>query len=439
MLVRAAVTLAVGALMAGTWMLDGLILPNRVSSGSMAGTLLGPHVRVRCAACGLPIDCGMEFVPSNGLVRCLNCGYRENDVHLARGWRGARMLIDRSAFAWRRPRRWELVVFRCRDEPGELCVKRVLGLPGETVAVREGDVYIDGQIARKPPDVLRSMAVQVRDDRFRPARGAAWLPDSRHSGWRAVESGYEFLPRAASTAAPEQQIDWLRYRPLALPDRAGQPKADLIDDAPIYDDLAYNAGQSRQLFPVHDLVLRCRLRTDGASLVRFQIRQSHGTFEAAIDAARGAVSVTRDSERLGSASAENLALGLADDQAPSMDSARDVLVEMAVVDQQVQLAVDGKLLLEKQYSVKGNVARSGVSLAIGIGGAHLGTVRIDDLEVLRDVYYTPSESRGSGATRLGPGEYFVLGDNSSASDDSRSWASAALTDSALVGKPIAWW
>ena len=38
-----------------------------------------------------------------------------------------------------------MVVFSMPEQPdGELLIKRVIGLPGETVEIRDGQVYIDG-------------------------------------------------------------------------------------------------------------------------------------------------------------------------------------------------------------------------------------------------------------------------------------------------------
>jgi signal peptidase I len=63
-----------------------------------------------------------------------------------------RLVIDRTAFALRPPRRWEVVVFRSPTDARQLCVKRVVGLPGETVSLAGGDVWINGQRIRKPRD-----------------------------------------------------------------------------------------------------------------------------------------------------------------------------------------------------------------------------------------------------------------------------------------------
>jgi len=58
---------------------------------------------------------------------------------------GDPLVIYRNAWQWRQPRRWELVV-ACNPAHGEeLCVKRIVGLPGETIALRDGRVTVDGR------------------------------------------------------------------------------------------------------------------------------------------------------------------------------------------------------------------------------------------------------------------------------------------------------
>jgi len=44
-------------------------------------------------------------------------------------------------FLLRRPRRWEIVVFRLL---GKVFVKRLIGLPGEWISIRDGRVLVDG-------------------------------------------------------------------------------------------------------------------------------------------------------------------------------------------------------------------------------------------------------------------------------------------------------
>ncbi len=53
---------------------------------------------------------------------------------------GDRLVVDRIGYQWGPVRRFDVVVFECPDSPGVDYVKRVLGLPGETVQLREGDL-----------------------------------------------------------------------------------------------------------------------------------------------------------------------------------------------------------------------------------------------------------------------------------------------------------
>jgi len=55
-----------------------------------------------------------------------------------------------------RPRRWDLVVFRFPEDPSILYVKRLVGLPGEEITIKDGRVWADGEMLT-PPDSLRGI------------------------------------------------------------------------------------------------------------------------------------------------------------------------------------------------------------------------------------------------------------------------------------------
>ena len=58
---------------------------------------------------------------------------------------GSRMLGFRTAYWFSEPKRGDIVVFKYPDDPSELFVKRIIGLPGETVEIIDGQTYIDGE------------------------------------------------------------------------------------------------------------------------------------------------------------------------------------------------------------------------------------------------------------------------------------------------------
>ena len=128
---------------------------------------------------------------------CPNCGCANNGIDLLPDLDGDRLLIDRSAYHFRRPRRWEIAAFRHPREASKIVIKRVAGLPGESVQIQNGDVYINGQIQRKTLDCQRSMALMVYDANYsptvtpgRPALPPRWQGENEKSLWNSANGRF---------------------------------------------------------------------------------------------------------------------------------------------------------------------------------------------------------------------------------------------------------
>ncbi|MBI5179304.1 MAG: signal peptidase I [Nitrospinae bacterium] len=59
---------------------------------------------------------------------------------------GDQILVDKVVYHFRKPKREEILVFKYPEDPSRDFIKRVVGLPGETLEIRNRKVYINGQL-----------------------------------------------------------------------------------------------------------------------------------------------------------------------------------------------------------------------------------------------------------------------------------------------------
>ena len=57
---------------------------------------------------------------------------------------GDQIFGNRLAYTFGDPERFDIVIFKYPDDESQLYIKRIIGLPGETVTIIDGKVYIDG-------------------------------------------------------------------------------------------------------------------------------------------------------------------------------------------------------------------------------------------------------------------------------------------------------
>jgi signal peptidase I len=58
---------------------------------------------------------------------------------------GEYLLTDKISYRFGTPKRGDVIVFDAPVAEGEEYIKRIIGLPGETVSVRNGNVYVNNQ------------------------------------------------------------------------------------------------------------------------------------------------------------------------------------------------------------------------------------------------------------------------------------------------------
>lgn len=444
----------------------------KIPTGSMAPTLLGVHNELRCPNCGWVFTVGNKYAQAAlGRVECPNCHWRwevgsDSLVFAKPGWLwhrarsgfdgtehrgteaancvprgGSRIFVNKFLYLLRRPRRWEVAVFlypfcgltckscgwsgqveslegfRCPDCGGDdfevvrkSYIKRVVGLPHEEIAIRNGDIYVNGSIARKPPAVQQRLWRHVFDSRYVPAQEVSPAWDFAGEPERCSRAGERGALRVDALSAPGAVV--ARFA------------------RPITDFCAYNAPGTNALMPGSSArtVGDCRVvayvspveYVQGAAAL-LRVTDGEREFTLSVPLGDGGHAVLSDRGRT-VAQARVRAIG-------SGEKAKLVLENY---DDRVVAGFGGCAILTHEYaSAPGQPGRAGVSV-----GAERASVLFERIIIQRDIHYLNAGASASGRAvyRLGEGQYFALGDNSPASSDSRYWPKPYLPQGDLIGE-----
>lgn len=412
--------------------------PFGVPTGSMAPTLLGNHREAPCPRCGIPVVVGEPTHDGPAVyprATCQNCGEKGIDLTASPDIPGDRLLVDKNVYSLRKPRRWEVAVFRCPVDDTTPYVKRVVGLPGESIQLIGGDVFANGELLRKSLAQLRELRIPMFDVRSAPPGGwtVRWLSEPVASSPK--------LPRGDATpAASVVDKEVLSDGVLTLNAFAGSARTvgltyrnwnlDRKTEEPVRDTLTYNdPKQAGSPVLVHDFLVEFDLeRIDGTG--SFAIRLGDGLDTVAAE-------LGNDGARLGPDGGDPVV-----NPGFRLLPGKPVRVTFAFADRRVSLAVEGKEIIpavDLPATPTLLARREGVSRPIQLGarGVHV-TVR--NLVLYRDVCYRTDGSNAPNGSRtpcqLGPDEYFMLGDNPANSRDSRAWEKPGVPERDFLGKPF---
>src|SRR5690606_21567661 len=173
-----------------------------IPTGSMAPTLMGQHKDLECPRCGFPYQVNASEESDEGGQRptqvthsvCPNCRFVANLVDanrrdIEKSYRGDQIIGAKYPYALGDPKRYDVAVFKYPQAAKVNYIKRVVGLPGERLMLRGGDVYsrplnpedalaAEYKIQRKPPEKVRAMLQLVYDNDY-------VVPEMIELGWPA--------------------------------------------------------------------------------------------------------------------------------------------------------------------------------------------------------------------------------------------------------------
>lgn len=476
------------------FVIEAFVIP----TGSMAPTLLGQHAEFVSDQTGFRWQVG-PWTDGNGperrytvhdpmtasnppsLVERVSAARSpayQIDREVQRLRAGDRILVLKYLPVIFEPKRYDVVVFKVPIEPTVNYIKRLIGLPGEQLAIVDGDIFtrplgrdgadgnrgptaadldqpggtwaMDGwAIARKPEEAQRAVWMPVHDTARAPIDpvrdGFNWYKPP----WRAVSATGEALPGwvGLSGATPEHTLP-------------GVTRLEWDADTwPIVDYYPYNERYRRSgdglrpytpaTFGVGDVRVRMGVEPVGQSLERLALRidtRGHA-FRAVLSGGKASIEKrpleTDDPDRW-------TTLAQAEIAQPAAGVVTDV--EFWHADQALWLFVGGKKVAHATYDW-GPIERFELSTGQPLDAqapivpapsayrsarptiALVGPVRLHRLGLDRDLYYQTTRSdsqlpvRGSHPSLdlavLEQGQFFVCGDNSASSQDSRMFGDAS--------------
>lgn len=79
---------------------------------------------------------------------------------------GDNLIVDKITYRFREPKRFDIIVFPFRYAEETYYIKRIIGMPGETVRIDgEGNIYIDGEILPESygREIIRNPGIASQD------------------------------------------------------------------------------------------------------------------------------------------------------------------------------------------------------------------------------------------------------------------------------------
>ena len=389
----------------------GLVQPLRIDSGSMVPALHGPRFVFVCETCRHTFLCGADGPIERTRFTCPACGFAENSVQTARFLQGERILIDRftPTFSQRKLRRFDLIVFRDAKSPSRWNAKRIVALPGETVAFCDGNLWINGTILRKNLDMQVKVAAIYRFGR--------WIDESTPTERRFSFDPSEPIPHFAPLH-PGSEIQQSEMTP--------QNNPRFYSTRNPYNQLRIERKEETQT-PSDEILLTLSARFFDAEITITTKRETLVIKKSDPQT----LSVLRNEKHFASVPVPE-----------KTGSQQSESVRISVIDRTLQIGWEQSTLLVKELPDTNETQKIPANFPIQISFPIRENEALDILASLREletqieIRLDPFLSGPAQRWTVPQDAYFVLGDNSAISEDSRFWNPPHVERNAILGRVL---
>ncbi len=420
---------------------------------------------------------GFSMVDANAVATCPNCGHVYTQLRLRDDLglpeKGDRILVFKWPFdiggSGLDPARWDVVVFKDPEDGVTNFIKRCVGVPNEVLMILDGDVYA-APVSELSPETVAEFERQVHEKHLRVAGEAQGpLPqisnrafreldeklritrktaDAQDSLWHIVFDA-DYPPQTPSSAQPRwvailgTNSGWdtssriFRFRP-----RGDSDDTITLAGKAIRASNAYNIREGMAPFVADQRVRFVLTPNDSRGTIRIRLNKRNRFFWATLDM-NGSVTLTESKdEKFGGEEAMTSA------QLRPFKPGQSIEVRFENVDYRLALSVGGEEVLASSSESsspafygpevgKLRLERGSSSASAPRIQAEGGSFDIMHLAIDRDQYYfhdvrmsplqrLPWAPRSGWASPTSPillreDEFFMLGDNTAASKDSRLW------------------